>query len=186
MMFRFAYLLIAVAALCLTACGGGGGGTVPGGPTTPGSPTPPVTATPQGSSSPTPTPHVTPTPTPHVTPTPTATPTPTPTTPAGIIKHVVIIIQENRSFDNLFNGFPGADTASSGTMSSGQTVQLQPVGLEATGDIDHSHQNFLKEYANGNLFFDLGDSSNPTFPYSYVPQSETAPYWALASRFVLA
>ncbi len=30
------------------------------------------------------------------------------------IQHIVVIMQENRSFDNLFNGFPGADTAQSG------------------------------------------------------------------------
>src|SRR5579871_4351341 len=41
------------------------------------------------------------------------TPTPAPTEvgspiPQGIIRHVVIIVQENRSFNNLFHGFPGA------------------------------------------------------------------------------
>ena len=29
---------------------------------------------------------------------------------AGKIKHIVYIVQENRSFDNLFQGYPGADT----------------------------------------------------------------------------
>ena len=33
---------------------------------------------------------------------------------SGKIKHVVIIVQENRSFNDLFNGFPGATTASYG------------------------------------------------------------------------
>ena len=31
---------------------------------------------------------------------------------AGKIKHVVYIVQENRSFDNLFQGYPHADTVS--------------------------------------------------------------------------
>jgi phospholipase C len=30
------------------------------------------------------------------------------------IHHIVIIFQENRTPDNLFNGFPGADTVRSG------------------------------------------------------------------------
>src|SRR5579862_3985354 len=30
--------------------------------------------------------------------------------PKGTITHIVFVIQENRSVDNLFNGFPGADT----------------------------------------------------------------------------
>ena len=42
--------------------------------------------------------------------------------PKGLsqISHVVIIVQENRSFDNLFQGFPGADTQSYGYTSNGQ------------------------------------------------------------------
>jgi phospholipase C len=49
------------------------------------------------------------------TPTPTPTPAPTPTPTPAIdlarekIKHVVIIMQENRSFDHYFGTFPGAD-----------------------------------------------------------------------------
>src|SRR5450755_3173841 len=45
----------------------------------------------------------------------------------GKIKHVVFIIQENHTFDSIFggpNGFPGADTTSSGKMSDGTTVQF--------------------------------------------------------------
>ena len=38
---------------------------------------------------------------------------------AGKIKHVVIIVQENRSFDNLFQGYPGADTVPRGKNSKG-------------------------------------------------------------------
>ncbi len=33
-------------------------------------------------------------------------------TGAGKIQHIVYIVQENRSFDNLFQGYPGADTVS--------------------------------------------------------------------------
>ena len=51
-------------------------------------------------------------------------------TGAGKIFHVVNIVQENRSFDNLFQGYPGADTVSSGKNSKGKTIELQPVSLE--------------------------------------------------------
>ena len=50
-------------------------------------------------------------------------------TGAGKIEHVVYIVQENRSFDNMFQGYPGADTVSSGKNSKGQTIALQPVSL---------------------------------------------------------
>ncbi len=107
------------------------------------------------------------------------------------IRHIVVIIQENRSFDDIFggpNGFPGADTASSGTMSNGQTVQLAPVSLVNPTDINHSHQSFENQYAGGNMYFDLGmpPGQQPSFPYAYIPYSETVPYWTLARQYALA
>ncbi len=47
---------------------------------------------------------------------------PAPVSPSGVhsafgggeITHVVVIVQENRSVDDLFNGFPGANTVRSG------------------------------------------------------------------------
>jgi phospholipase C len=51
---------------------------------------------------------VTPIPTPS--PAPTASPTPAPTlAPAGSLKHLVFIVQENRSFDEYFGTYPGAN-----------------------------------------------------------------------------
>lgn len=69
-----------------------------------------------------------------ITPVPTASPP-----PQSKITHVVIIFQENRTVDNLFNGLPGADTVTSGQNSAGQTVSLQPISLTAPYDLDHSH-----------------------------------------------
>ena len=46
-------------------------------------------------------------------------------TGAGKITHVVYIVQENRSFDNLFQGYPGADTVNHGKNSRGQTIELK-------------------------------------------------------------
>jgi phospholipase C len=106
---------------------------------------------------------------------------------SGTIQHVVIIIQENRSFDNLFNGFPGADTAQTAKLSNGNTQVLATTTLEEPVDITHSHLNWYKEYANGNMYFDLGGPpSQPLLPYSFVEQTETVPYWALASEFTIA
>ncbi len=59
-------------------------------------------------------------------------------TGAGKITHVVYIVQENRSFDDIFQGYPGADTVSSGKNSKGQTIALQPMSLTKSYDIDHS------------------------------------------------
>jgi phospholipase C len=105
------------------------------------------------------------------------------------IQHVVIIIQENRTVDDLFNGFPGADTISFGHRHDGSIVQLQPVSLADPHDVCHEHRCFVAAYNGGQMngfdqYHALGQA--PTFPYAVVPQSESAPYWTLASRFTFA
>src|SRR5579863_3192438 len=57
----------------------------------------------------------------------------------GKIDHVVYIVQENRSFDSVFEGYPGADTVSHGKDSHGKTIPLRPVSLATEYEIDHSH-----------------------------------------------
>ena len=59
-------------------------------------------------------------------------------TGSGKITHVVFVVQENRSFDNLFQGYPGADTVSQGMNSQDQTITLQPASLSRQYQIDHS------------------------------------------------
>ena len=68
------------------------------------------------------------------------------------IAHVVIIIQENRTVDDIFRRFPGADTVDAGTRThKGQRVALRPVSMTAPYDISHSHTGFETEYANGGM-----------------------------------
>jgi phospholipase C len=114
----------------------------------------------------------------------------------GKIQHVIIIVQENRSFDNLFQGFPNADTVPYGMNSKGQKITLQPFPLERAYEIDHSATAMFSA-CNGTSGlpgthcqmngFDLevaqGGPTNPE--YVYVPHEETAPYFALAHEFVL-
>jgi phospholipase C len=122
-------------------------------------------------------------------------PNPSPSSgPAVGIQHIVIIFQENRTVDNLFNGFPHADTVLSGKNSSGGMTTLQPISLAAPYDLDHSHLGFTTEYNSGamNGFDKEGISPQPGFTppanaaYGYVPQSETGPYFALAQQFTFA
>ncbi len=124
---------------------------------------------------------------------------------SGKIQHVVIIIQENRTLNNLFLGFRGARTQKYGYNSLGQKIMLQPVGLATGWDLDHSSDAFFqacngtgnvrgtncrmngfdKEYWEcGEPGFSACPNSNP--PYSYVPHTETKPYFAMAKRYVLA
>ena len=123
---------------------------------------------------------------------------------SGKIKHVVIIVQENRSFNDLFYGFPGARTVKYGYDSYGKKIELAPIGLETTWDIDHSSTSFFQACdgmgsfpgtdcrMNGfNLEFVSCGQGGPSCPnpdpqYGYVPHSETEPYFAMAQRYVLS
>src|SRR5580700_4045628 len=60
------------------------------------------------------------------------------------IQHIIIVVQENRSFNNLFYGYPGAKTAKFGFNSKNQKIVLQPVGLETTWDLQHNAQGLLR------------------------------------------
>ncbi|MGC2449246.1 MAG: Ig-like domain-containing protein [Candidatus Sulfotelmatobacter sp.] len=110
------------------------------------------------------------------------------------IQHVIIIMQENRSPDNLFHGLPGADIASYGVNSYGQLIPLQPVPLANTWDLKHSHIAFSTMYDNGKMD---GDNLNlvgcgthcpppPNPQYGYVQQSDIAPYFQMAGQYTFA
>ena len=107
------------------------------------------------------------------------------------IKHIIFLMQENRSFDNLWQGYPGADTRSWGLDSKNAIIKLQPIPLEAPYDINHSLSDFLNDVDGGKMNgFDLNQvygQSHPKSPtYGYVPQSETTLYWNMANQYVLA
>jgi phospholipase C len=108
------------------------------------------------------------------------------------IKHVVIIVQENRTVDNLFQFLPGANTQSYGLNSSGQTVPLQPRHMTAAYDPSHTHANWTLEYAGGamNGFDKEGCVGTGVCPvnaaYAYVPKNEVEPYYTLAETYTFA
>ena len=113
----------------------------------------------------------------------------------GKIKHVIIIYQENRTPDNLFNGLPGADTRTWGLDHNGKRVNLIPISETAPYDLSHKHSAFLTEYANGKLNgWDLEQTTSCKGPkgscpppamraYGIVPRSESKPYWDMAQQW---
>ncbi|HXO16593.1 MAG TPA: alkaline phosphatase family protein [Candidatus Dormibacteraeota bacterium] len=110
---------------------------------------------------------------------------------------MIWVVQENRSFDDLFEGYPGADTASSGKNSYGQTIKLQPVSLATAYEIDHSAFAMFRA-CNGrdklpgtncrmNGFNLERLYSGPlNGQYARVPHSESKPYFDMAHEWVLA
>jgi phospholipase C len=133
--------------------------------------------------------------------------------PPGKIKHIVFIVQENRTFDNLFGGpnpFPGADAASSGQTSTGTTPLVQGE-LECTytvflykcprQDPNNYHQPWLLAcnpvYGPPFLLgrpspcrmngFDKDQTADldPNQVYSYIDYAESKPYWDIARAYTL-
>ena len=116
---------------------------------------------------------------------------------SGKIEHVIIVVQENRSFDDLFQGYPGADTVASGKDSKGNTIALHAVSLAKRYDIDHSAQAMFEACDGAGEIpgtkcrmdaFDLERSlGGPRDPqYAYVPHDESKPYFDMAHEWVLA
>ena len=117
--------------------------------------------------------------------------------PPGKIEHIVIIFQENRTPDNLFHDQnlinAGADIASSGVNSLGQTIPLTPVSLGVDYDLSHRHSAFVAMYDNGAM--DGADKIGitcetgaidcpPAKPqFLYVEPSDVQPYFQLAEQY---
>ncbi len=132
--------------------------------------------------------------------------------PAGKIKHIVFIVQENRTFDNIFGGprpFPGAEAASSGQTNDGNTVPLRRVTLEGGEDPNNYHRQWLDACnprpGSGPPFavgapapcqmngFNVAASPAPGYTppakvntiYSYVDYAESKPYHDIATAYAL-
>jgi phospholipase C len=126
-----------------------------------------------------------------------ATPSGTPhASAASKISHVIIIVQENRTTDNLFSGLQGADTARTGLDSAGHEVRLAPIGLTAPYDLGHSHGSFETEFNDGRMDgFDRVSSSCRGVAvcvpphrraYGYVPKAQVEPYFIMAQTYAFA
>jgi phospholipase C len=124
-------------------------------------------------------------------------------TAMAVIQHVVIIFQENRSTDNMFQDpvlvSRGADIATSGLNSSGQMIPLTSINLGTTGpnpqnyDLSHAHSAFVSMYDGGKM--DGADritctpkancppKTHPNPQYHYVIQTDVAPYFAMAEQY---
>jgi phospholipase C len=136
--------------------------------------------------------------------------------PGQKIAHIVFVIQENRTFDNVFGGphpFPGADAATTGKTSTGMQP-LQEVKLECTysvrlylcprQDPDNYHPQWLQACDPASPSkppFTVGDPSpcqmdhfdknqtgdlDPGQIYSYVDYAETKPYWDIAKAYAMS
>jgi phospholipase C len=143
-------------------------------------------------------------------PTPVTTPTQGPKLPivapvAGSpIYHVIVVIQENRTVDNLFSSsyltgggaYPGANVATTWTDPVGGTHPLNEVPFEYPADPDHDHPSLVGEATLPNGLGFYGNAVTPSLPgatpppngfvYASVPYFETILYHTLAAQYAMA
>ena len=90
---------------------------------------------------------------------PPPVPTPNP------IKHVVFIVKENRSFDNMFGTFAGANGATRGITSTGAFIPLSHTP-DQVRDIGHDWYSAIEVIHSGKMDrFDLNYSANQNADY---------------------
>jgi phospholipase C len=108
------------------------------------------------------------------------------------IKHIIFIVKENRSFDNYFGKYPGADGATTGKYLAGghgapTTIKLKPAADAAPHDLGHSFLAGMLSIDGGRMdgFNDVVDGSDLT-GYTQFSRRTIPHYWDYADRFVLA
>jgi phospholipase C len=97
----------------------------------------------------------------------------------GHIRHIVFVVKENRTFDNLFATFPGADGTTQGTRCDGTTAPLQHA-VDREPELGHSFTDGISA-VNGGAMNCFADGGYVTYAEADIPN-----YWAYAKRFVLA
>ncbi len=129
------------------------------------------------------------------------TPPPPPPPPSAKIQHVVVIVQENRSTDNLFQDpmliARGAYIAQSGKDSIGNTIPLQKEGLAWSYNPGHNHSSFKLQCAlsstTGQCQMDGADLNPIPCPtgtqdctFAYVDPTQVQPYFQMAETYTFA
>ena len=122
---------------------------------------------------------------------------------AAVLQHVVVIFQENRTPDNLFQDpvliSRGADIVNQGKTSTGQTLTLSPIDLGTAGanpqnyDLSHAHEAFVQMYDGGKMdganliacspAANCPPNAHPNPQYMYVMPSDVHPYFAMAEQY---
>ena len=108
----------------------------------------------------------------------------------GKIEHIIIVLQENHTFDNYFGTFPGADgtagkkicipeiQGSSGCVAPDHDTNLTPV------DMNHNWKSAHADYDGGKMDgFVYSEGNRETM--GYYDGSDLAHYWKAASQYVL-
>jgi phospholipase C len=109
---------------------------------------------------------------------------------SNYIKHVIVIVQENRSFENFFAGYPNADAPTSGYgLKHGKRVKitLHQDTFQVEPNLEHLYPASIIDWDNGKMDgFSKWGPSGKNVAYAYIERSQVQPYWDMAQQYVLA
>ncbi|MGZ4131683.1 MAG: phospholipase C [Actinomycetota bacterium] len=101
------------------------------------------------------------------------------------IKHVVFLMQENRSFDHMFGRFPGVNGVTTGS-DYGVQRPLTEASSQKIPDLPHCWQCAVTSYDHGKMDgFNQSDAANQNAYTQMWPKDEPN-YWAWAKKYSLA
>jgi phospholipase C len=112
------------------------------------------------------------------------------------IKHFLVLMQENHSFDNYFGTYPGANGTPKGTCQpvdlarpKGKCEKPYPIGRHAIQDLGHSAPIFDGQYDGGKMdgFVSTLNANNlaGTQAMGYYDDKDLPFYWNVADNYVL-
>jgi len=116
--------------------------------------------------------------------------------PKTPIQHLVVLMQENHTFDNYFGTYPGVDGIKPGTCmpvnpSDQNTKCVEPyyLGERAIGDLDHSESTFKLQYNTKSMdgfVYSLNQrNQDGTITMGHYDDRDLPYYWNLADQYVL-
>jgi phospholipase C len=105
------------------------------------------------------------------------------------IKHVVVIVKENHTFDNYFGSFPGAEGIATVVTKTQGTIAVPHAPDRTPRDLCHAHSCAITDYAGGamNGWDDVADTSvnGDNLAYAQYQESDIPNYWQYARKFTL-
>jgi phospholipase C len=102
------------------------------------------------------------------------------------IKHIIVIVKENHTFDNYFGSFPGAEGTSTAKLADAGTIPVPHAPNATPRDLCHEHGCALTDWHGGAM--DGWESTNPandTLAYAQYQESDIPNYWKYAKTFTL-
>lgn len=107
--------------------------------------------------------------------------------PSTPIKHIVFIVKENRTFDNYFGRYPGADGAAEGKLSTGESVPLKEAADVMTHDLGHEFLHGVIAVNGGRMdqFDQIPIYGESLDGYTSFTRQGIPNYWAYADNFIL-